>query len=152
MAQGTKVKKRVISGFAFHCHHDKLVEFVTDYQERVDYIKHEKPIEEQKTRLGLFKMIPTDRLPDRLYQAGEAYAEARADLGKAWADLDKTWANHDKAEAGLGKAWVNLDKAEADLDKAEADPGTYFIELHNELCPDCPWDGKTIFPGKGEEA
>jgi len=20
------------------------------------------------------------------------------------------------------------------------------VELHKELCPDCPWDGETIFP------
>ncbi len=31
---------KVKPGWAFHCHHDRLVEFVTDYQERVDYISY----------------------------------------------------------------------------------------------------------------
>ncbi len=91
--------KKIISGFAFHCHHDKLVEWVTNYDERVEYIKACKPPGERELRLRLFKMIPIDRLP------------------------------------------VKLVKACAEYD---------FTELHKELCPDCPWDGKTIFP-EGEK-
>ena len=70
----------IISGFAFHVHHDVLVEYCTDYQERVDYIKERKPANEQGLRLRLFKMIPIDRVPPVLVEAGKAYVEA----GKAY--------------------------------------------------------------------
>ena len=49
------------SGVAFHCHHDRLVEFVTNYDERVAYIKQEKPPAERPLRLRhrlLFQQPP----------------------------------------------------------------------------------------------
>ena len=92
------------SGVAFHCHHDQLVEWCFDYDERVKFIKEHKPPEEQELRLRLFKLIPKDRLPGKLVKARAAYWKARAAY-----DWDK---------------------------------------LHKELCPDCTWDGKTIFGGK----
>ena len=104
-----------ITGFAFHCHHNKLVEWVSDYHQRVKYIKREKPPEEQALRLRLFKMIPPDRLPADLYKARADFAKAVADFAKVWADAARAWADVD---------WKSL---------------------HEELCPDCPWDGETIF-------
>jgi len=112
-----ETNKEVISGFAFHCHHDALVEWVTDYEGRVAYIKSQKPLREQGLRLKLFKMIPDDRLPAKLLKARAAYGKA----GEAY----------DKARAAYGKA------GEAYAPELE--------KLHKELCPDCPWNGKTIF-------
>lgn len=85
------------SGFAFHCHHDVLVEHVWDYDKRVNFIKENKPPNEIELRLRLFKLIPNKRLP--------------AKLNKAWA---------------LSQPMLE--------------------QLHKELCPNCPWDGETIFP------
>ena len=113
------------SGFAFHCHHDVLAEYVTDYTERVAYIKRCKPKSEQELRLRLFRLIPEDRLPPE-------YIKARAEYDKAWAEADK--------------AWAEVDKARAEYIKARAEYATQLGALHRELCPNCPWDGKTIFP------
>lgn len=69
-------KNNKITGMFWHCHHDTLCEWVHDYQERVDYIKKEKPENEIKTRLKLFKKVK-GKLPKEFIEAGEKYAEAR---------------------------------------------------------------------------
>ncbi len=127
----TKRTPEKISGYAFHCHHDQLVEFVTDYQERVDYINKVKPPEERKLRLELFKMISSNLLPFDCDEAGKACDEARKVYDEAWKACDEAWKACDEA----GKA----------CDEARKVYDDYFIELHEELCPHCPWDGKTIF-------
>ena len=99
------------SGLAFHCHHDILVEYVYDYDERVRYIKENKPEDEQELRLRLFQMIPEDRVSQKAWEA----------CYKAWEVYDKAWEVYDKA---------NRLELEA---------------LHAELCPNCPWNGETIF-------
>jgi len=77
----TKPKK----GFAIHCHHDILAEHCYNYQERVDYIKKEKPKEEVKTRLRLFKILPKEALKDiPVY-----YLKADAEWVKAYAEWVK---------------------------------------------------------------
>ncbi len=48
---------KIKSGLYWHCHHDRLLEFCYDYQERVDYIMMYKPKSEIKTRLRLFKPV-----------------------------------------------------------------------------------------------
>ena len=48
-----------------------------------------------------------------------------------------------KAWEAYGKAWEAYGKAVLDhKDEIEA--------LHREECPNCPWDGETIFPEKVE--
>ena len=124
------------TGFAFHVHHDTLIEWCTDYQERVDYIKRDKPANEQELRLRLFKIIPEDRLPVELVVAGKAYDEARKACIVAW----KAYEVAEKAYNEAGKAYDVAWKAyQPEL-----------LKLHSELCPDCPWDGNTIFTRKGK--
>lgn len=108
----------VKSGFAFHVHHDELIEFCTDYDERVKYIKENKPLEEQELRLRLFRLIPSDRLPPPLVVAVKAYKKAK-----------KTY-----------------EKAKKAYEKAKKTCEPEILKLHKELCPDCPWNGETIFP------
>ncbi|KKN12481.1 hypothetical protein LCGC14_1016050 [marine sediment metagenome] len=117
--------KKPKSGIAFHCHHDVLAEYVYDYEERVEFIKDSKPETERKLRLKLFKLIPQDRLPQK---AWDAYGKAWDACGKAWDAYDKARGAYDKARDACGK--TNHKALE---------------KLHKELCPDCPWDGHTIF-------
>lgn len=126
------------SGFAFHCHHDVLCEWVTDYDQRVQYIKKNKPEAEQELRLRLFRIIPVDRLPSPLVKAGAAY-------DKAWTAYDKTWAR-EKAGAAREKAGAAYDKAWAARDMAWAAYDKDLQAVHSELCPDCSWNGYSIFP------
>ena len=72
---------KTIKGFAIHCHHDILLEWCYDFAERVKYIKSDKPEDEQKIRLKLFKMLPKKALKDIPKNYLEAY--------NAWSEADK---------------------------------------------------------------
>ena len=72
------------SGLAFHCHHDVLVEHVYDYNERVEFIKKNKSIEEQELRLRLFRLIPYNRLPKRGLKASNEAEKACQGAEKAF--------------------------------------------------------------------
>ena len=118
-----------MKGLAFHCHHDTLVEYVHDYDEMVGYIKNNKPENERELRLRLFKMIPDELVPGK---------RDWAKVVKAWDAYDKAWDAYIKAWNARVKAWnAYIAKHQKELE-----------ELHMKLCPDCPWDGKTIFPRK----
>ena len=140
------------SGFAFHCHHDQLVEWVTDFHERVVHIKNIKPEHEIELRLKLFKFIPLDRLPIELNKAREAHDEAQEVHDEAQEAYDKAWEVYRKAREAYDKAGEAYRKAGEAYDKeweayAKAWKASVpqLVELHKELCPNCPWDGKTIF-------
>ncbi len=140
--------KKTKNGFAFHVHHDKLVEFCTDYDGRVQYIKNNKPQKEQELRLRLFRLIPPDRIPNVLVKAGEAYVKAGEAYVKAGEAYDKAGEAFVKAGEACDKAGEACDKAGEAFVKAGEAYMHELIKLHAELCPDCPWDGKTIFPEK----
>ena len=104
------------SGLAIHCHHEMLIEYCYDYDERVRYIKENKPISEQKTRLRLFKLLPDEAIKELPIVLVKVYAE----LGKACAEWDKADAALDKADAEWKKADAARDKADAKWNKADA--------------------------------
>ena len=158
------------SGIAFHCHHEELCEFVYDYDGWVNFIKTNKPEEERELRLRLFKLIPDDLLPGKESGEWEAYEKAWKACDKARDAYEKAWKACDKARDACEKAWEACDKARDAYEKAweacdkagdayrtafEAFKkawkaykkawGKQIVALHEELCPNCPWDGKTIF-------
>ena len=132
------------SGIAFHCHHDRLAEYIYDYNGRGSYIKKRKPLEERGLRLRLFRIIPRDRLPEEgledCIKAGKAYYEAERALVKADKDYIGLQETYIKAGEIYGNVWEDY----YTRNKAA------FERLHKELCPGCPWDGETIFPGRRE--
>ena len=156
------------AGIAFHLHHYQLWEYCYDYDERVAYIKATKPEHEQKLRLRLFRLIPEDRLPGRDSPEWADYDKAREAHYKAWKDFAKAceayneacgayyeaWAYYGKAREAYNEAWTDYNKAREDYNEAsEAYNKAYSKEieaLHRELCPNCSWDGKTIFPKKAK--
>ncbi len=175
------------AGFAFHVHHDVLVEWCTDYDERVKFIKNNKPPDEIELRLRLFRLIPEDRLPKSLVVARKAYDVAGEAYDVAWKAYDVArkaydvaWKAYDVARKAYDvarkaydvarKAYVVARKAYDVAGEARDVAGEAYdvageaydvarkacqpklTELHKELCPDCPWDGKAIFPEKGGES
>lgn len=125
-------------GFFWHVHHEVLFEWCFSYAERVDYIKINKPRFEQATRHRLFQPVK-GKLPEEVVKVWQVHVEA--------------WQVLTKAQLARVKAWQVLTKERRDFDKTLQD---YFetirknmpqIEkLHSEECPNCPWDGHTIFP------
>jgi len=148
--------------WVWHCHHDVLLEFLTEpFKTRVNYIKKEKPKEEQKLRLRLFKRVK-GALPPLSAEWKKADAEwkkACAERKKAYAEWTKACAEREKADAERTKACAEWKKADAEWKKAYAERKKAYAEwkethkkeidiLHKKECKNCPWDGKTIFPKK----
>ena len=127
------------SGWYWHLHHDVLVEFTHDIDERWDYVVRDKPERELPTRLRLMRPV-AGKIPVALDKACSELAKARDELAKARAEWDK-------ANAELAKARAEWDKARAEWDKARAEHMPDILALHAVECPGCPWDGSTIFPG-----
>jgi tetratricopeptide (TPR) repeat protein len=196
------------SGLAHCVHHDIHWEYCYDYRGRAEFIKANKPEDEQDLRLKLFKLIPNKLVPGieskewRSYvKAGQKFWKSKLFCIKATETYNKVWQSYltakeaeDKAEelyydlteetykgesayikAGRSfakaietyimamkafdkigkareayeKAWEALEKANIAYYKArDAYYSKYANELqilHDEMFPDCTWDGKTIF-------
>ena len=116
------------TGLAIHCHHDKLVEYCYDYNERRAYIKSFKPKNEQPLRLRLFKLLP----PEAVAEIPLRYAKrVKADAKRVKADT--RWFN-------AGAEWV---KARAEWPQKSKDA------FHKKWCGCKQWDGKVmVFPSK----
>ena len=144
-------------GVAFHCHHVELVEVVTRFSKRVAYIKIGKPRREHPLRLRLFRMIPDNRLP-------VAVRRALIPARTAWAKLKLLDDDYDAKRKPLNDDYDAKRKPLNDdydakrklldddydakhklLEEAIQTAMPKLEKLHAELCPDCPWDGKTIF-------
>ena len=120
------------SGLVFHCHHDQLIEFGYDIKERQQAIRDTKAKSEIKLRLKLLQFIPSKRLPqeglDEYIRAGKVYS-------RAWVTYSKAWVAYTEARVAYNGALA----AYCEKNKVALE------ELHKELCPDCPWNGWTIF-------
>ncbi len=114
-------------GFFWHVHHEELIEWCFSYDERVGFILNEKEKDEQELRLRLLKPVKGN-LPQEVIKAWQAYDKAIQDYDACRVQrvaLDEAWQAYKKA---LSK---NMPAIEA---------------LHAVECPNCPWDGHTIFP------
>src|SRR3990167_237408 len=115
------------AGLSIHCHHDLLIEYCTSYDERVDYIKKNKPIHEREIRLRVFKLL-----------SDEAIAALPKGLVRANADWEK-------ADADRQKAYADRQKADADWQKADADwPQQARDAWHKKWCGCSEWNGKEL--------
>jgi multidrug resistance efflux pump len=160
-----------IGDLVWHIHHDILVEPLTEpIENRIAFIKANKPKNEVETRLRLMKPVrgklpklnkaraELDKARAELDKARAEWNKAGAEWNKASAELDKARAELDKARAEWNKACAELDKARAEWDKARAElhkahaewykarAAPSVLKLHAKECPNCPWNGETIFP------
>ena len=123
----------------WHIHHDVLVEYTTaPIEERIRYIQGHKPPEEVAVRLRLLKPV-VGELP-------ESFAAAAKSLDAAEKASDAARQTLDDARKALAAAWKALDDAWKALDATRLACADEIEKLHRNECPDCPWDGKTIFP------
>lgn len=110
----------------WHSGHTHLLSFMTkqDMEDRITFIPANKPAHQIATRLRLLKPV-LGKLPDGLMEAmrvfwNPCYAEAMRIPNQA--------------------TYV--------YNKAERVYGDEINTLHAIECPNCPWDGKTMFPEK----
>jgi len=150
------------TGFFWHVHHKKLLEWCYDYDERVEYIQGHKPTSEKELRLRLLRPV-RGVLPRNLVEAWQAYDGARLAYDKARRAFHKAWqvhhginlVNYPKARQNCENAWQNYEYARQNCERAQLLAYDVKIKikdmpaieaLHREECPNCPWDGRTILP------
>ena len=130
--------------FAWHVHHNILMEPLTESIEtRRVYIETNKAPDEQVLRLRLLKPVQGE-IPVAIREAGNTYSDAyhaynsahliRGIAGSYYAATHRVY-----ADAARGYKIVLA----ANMPTIEA--------LHEKECPDCPWNGETIFPEKEKE-
>ena len=147
----------MIYGYAWHIHHDRLIEQLTEpIKDRIAYIKASKPPAEHELRLRLLKEVRGTLPAD--FVALRAKGDALRAKGKAlWDKGDALWAKGDALRAKGDALWDKGDalrakgdalRAKGDALRAKGNALPSILALHAQECPDCPWDGQTIFPGK----
>lgn len=134
------------TGFYWHVHHEILIEWCYDYQRRVRYILAQKPTEEHPLRLRLFQ--PVRDPPAALVEAGAVAAQAeaaRAAASVVIANAHNRGIFSKTAEDVYLEAEADRDQATIRLARAITAQHRQIQALHKIECPDCPWNGKTIF-------
>ena len=141
-------------------HHGEAVEVLTEpVENRIKYILSDKPKNEQAIRLHWLRPCPF-KLPTKLGEARAKWNEANAKLVEAnakWSEarakLDEANAKWSEARAKLGEANAQWHEAGAKLVEARAKWNEANAKCKEEIdsqikyCfPECPWDGKTLFP------
>ena len=129
-----KERTRKRRGLAFHLHHDRLVEYCHDYAGRVDCIKYFKEPSEHALRLRLFKLIPNDKLPEDIAKA------IRKCINLHRACERNSWGS------AYTLPYFRFRDARNEVERLLYTHSQEIHKLHEELCPNCPWDGQTIFP------
>ena len=121
----------------WHIHRGILCELSDNIEERIEYIKNNKPAGEIELRLRLLREVK-GKLPEACETAREAYNTTQEaynvalEACKTALEACKTaWRAYNVA---LGAYNVALETCKEEIEV-----------LHKKECPDCPWDGHTIF-------
>ncbi len=113
---------------AWHVHHEVLLEPLTEpLENRIAYIKEHKPKYEIQLRLSLLKLVQhPEKLPVEWQEACQKREEADQKRQEAYQKRQE--ADQKRQEA--------YQKYKSEIEA-----------LHKIECPDCPWNGHTIFAG-----
>ena len=134
-----QIKK--LEGSSIHCHHDKLVEYCYNYKARVEYIKSDKPRQEQKIRLKLFKLLPPEALKDIPKKYQETDAKRREACAK-WREADDKWQETDarwqEAYAKRREACAKWREADKEWSQKDKD------DFHKKWCGCSYWKNNQL--------
>ena len=114
------------SGLFRFLHHDTPLEWSGNVDERLEYIRTEKPAQEVAGRLATILRVPDEMLPPVLQEAERAYEEAQ----RAYEEAQRAYQEADRARE---KAWRAREKArrarEEALRSTIPDPLTFALSL-----------------------
>lgn len=124
--------------FFWHIHHKGcIVEPATEpIENRIFYIKEFKPADEAELRLRLLQPVQ-GKLPKAVLDAGANFVEA-----------DEAWHKAHLEKDGIGSADFKLFRVRDVYLAAMIYNKEAIDALHAKECPDCTWNGTTIFPDK----
>lgn len=134
---------KIKAGSYWHVHHDTLMEWCHDYDERLTYIKRYKPASEQELRIKLFRPVK-GQLPSEFIETAVAYNKAGIAHNKAIATHNKVKYNN-KTEMACDKTRTAYCEAGRAYDRMCLVYKEEIETLHKKECPNCPWDGVSIF-------
>ena len=142
--------------YYWHIHHGVLFEQATEpIKNRIAYIKAEKAEWERSLRLRLLKPVKDQK---RLIAILTAYKKAVATALEAYRKATAlAWEAYKKAVAPALEAYEKVEDSASEAYKkatalASAKRDRAINALHSKECPDCPWDGETIFPKRNGSA
>ena len=147
------------SKWGWHIHHEILCEErLYPIEERIAYILTSKAPKERALRLRLLRPVIDDAMvpiwktyDDAMAAIQKTYADAMAAIQKTYDDaIAPIWKTYDDARAAIQKTYDDAmaaiqktyDDAMAAIWKTYADA---MAAIHARECPNCPWDGKSIF-------
>ena len=139
-----------MTDFAWHVHHKVLVEPLTEpIENRIAYIRKDKPADEIELRLRLLKLV-RGSLPAEYVEAAAEYARTGAKYKEGWAKYQATVATDKEAWIKYLDAGSKLNAAGSKYRKTWVKYGPEIEALHAIECPDCPWTGHpgSIFGSK----
>ena len=137
---------------AWHIHHEILVELLTEpIEERLRCIDTEKakcePSWKIERRKRLLKPV-MGPLSEKIEKANQEWEKADKEGEKANQKRKKAYQEWAKADKEWEKAYQKRKKAYQEWEKVLGEHQVEIEALHKVECPDCPWDGKTIFSEK----
>jgi len=144
-----------VGKLAWHVHHNKLCEVLIEpIENRIEYIKLNKPPGEIEIRLRLLKIMrgPLSDAIEQAYWAWKQADQAFEQADQAFEQADQAFEQADQARKQAYQAWKQAYQARDQAAKAFEQAAKAFLQLpelaalHEQECPHCPWDGKTIFP------
>jgi hypothetical protein len=119
-------------GWTWWCHHGMMLEYCTDFADRVDYVKTHKLKSEIPARLNAFRFVK-GKLPTKFLKAYKTRKKASITYDKAYAAYCKAYMAYDKAHVAYGEAYTAYNEA-----YAASQP--QIRALFEKECPDIEWD------------
>jgi hypothetical protein len=126
--------------FAWHVHHEILCEMLTEpIKNRIFYIKKTKPEGEIELRLRLLKPV---QHPERLPIDWQEAYQKRLEADQKWKEA---YQKRQEADQKRQEAYQKWQEAYQKWKEADQKSRSEIEALHSEECPNCPWNGRTIF-------
>ena len=97
---------------------------------------------------GFYWHVHHDKLVEWCYDEKERLRAIRSKPAREVALRVRLFKPILQVPPGLVEAYAAYDKAWAAYNKAYTAAMPELELLHKQECPDCPWDGQTIFPEK----
>lgn len=136
------------SGFYWHPDYRSLYGWIFDIDECWNHIITRYPKAMLQRQLG--RIHPVQNVPDLLVKVGESYDKVQRDYEKVGTREEALLSDYDKLGPVWDSAREQYDKARTEVDvnyrAVQSECAVEMGALHELECPDCPWDGMTLFP------
>jgi len=160
------MSKEKKAGFYWHMNPRALMEQCYDYTKRRAEMLSSRSLDENtREHLRLFKRVKSE-LPEtvmRAQQVIDAAQQASREACQAYDEMrrirdeDRSRTYQTDLDQACDKAFHTLQEARLVYERARQTyintlltNKTAIEELHQQECPNCPWDGETIFPNSDD--